>query len=56
MNIHTYLATASVDLAGLADYLDRLEAAAGPRRTRRGTSAPPHTSQTPGTFGGLLTR
>src|SRR5438270_625726 len=34
MNIHTYLATASVDLAGLADYLDRLEAAARLREVR----------------------
>src|SRR5690348_10959386 len=27
MDIHTFLAAASVDMAGLADYLDRLDAA-----------------------------
>jgi hypothetical protein len=34
MDIHTFLAAASVDMAGLADYLDRLEAAARMRAVR----------------------
>jgi hypothetical protein len=34
MDIHTFLASASVDMAGLADYLDRLDAAARIRAVR----------------------
>jgi hypothetical protein len=34
MNLHTYLAAASVDMAGLADYLDHLDAPARLREVR----------------------